>query len=72
MGVVGLANGDSRGDCSARGWSALFPAEQARILHLLVQRVTVTTEGLVVDLRTEGLGAVVHEMITPTRKKATA
>jgi hypothetical protein len=53
-------------------WSALFPAEQARIVHLLVQRVTVTTEGLVVDLRTEGLGAVVHEMLTPTRKEATA
>jgi len=53
-------------------WSALFPAEQARIVRLLVERVTVTAEGLVVDLRTEGLGAVVREMITPTHKGATA
>jgi hypothetical protein len=52
-------------------WSALFPAEQARIVRLLVERVTVTAEGLVVDLRTEGLGAVVREMITPTHKGAT-
>ena len=53
-------------------WSALFPAEQARIVRLLVERVTVTTEGLAVDLRTEGLGAVLREMITPTHKGATA
>ena len=53
-------------------WAALFPAEQSRIVRLLVERVTVTTEGLVVDLRTEGLGAVVREMITPTHKGATA
>ena len=53
-------------------WAALFPAEQSRIVRLLVERVTVTTEGLVVDLRTEGLGAVVREMITPTHKGAAA
>jgi site-specific DNA recombinase len=52
-------------------WAALFPAEQARIVRLLVERVTVTNEGLAVDLRTEGLGAVVREMITPTHKGAT-
>ena len=55
-----------------RLWAALFPAEQSRIVRLLVERVTVTTEGLVVDLRTEGLGAVVREMITPTHKGAAA
>jgi DNA invertase Pin-like site-specific DNA recombinase len=44
-------------------WSALFPAEQARIVHLLVERVTVTADGLAVDLRTEGLGTVVREML---------
>jgi hypothetical protein len=32
-------------------WAALFPAEQARIVRLLVERVTVTAEGLAVDLR---------------------
>ena len=40
-------------------WSALFPAEQARIMRLLVERVTVTRDGLAVDLRMAGLGSVV-------------
>lgn len=53
-------------------WSALFPAEQARIVRLLVERVTVTTDGLAVDLRTEGLGTVMREMLNPTREEAIA
>jgi site-specific DNA recombinase len=53
-------------------WSALFPAEQARVVRLLVERVTVTADGLAVDLRTEGLGTVVREMLTPTREEALA
>jgi DNA invertase Pin-like site-specific DNA recombinase len=53
-------------------WSALFPAEQARIVRLLVERVTVTADGLAVDLRTEGLGTVMREMLTPTREEALA
>jgi hypothetical protein len=44
-------------------WSALFPAEQARIVRLLVDRVTVTSDGLVVDLRTDGLGTVERDML---------
>lgn len=44
-------------------WSALFPAEQARIVKLLVERVTVTADGLAVDLRTDGLGTVLREML---------
>jgi len=53
-------------------WSALFPAEQARIARLLVARVTVTADGLAVDIRTEGLGTVIREMLTPAREEATA
>lgn len=53
-------------------WSALFPAEQARIVRLLVERVTVTTDGLAVDLRTEGLGTVMREMLNPAREEAIA
>jgi hypothetical protein len=37
-------------------WSSLFPAEQARIVRLLIERVTITGEGIAVDLRTGGLG----------------
>jgi site-specific DNA recombinase len=49
-------------------WSALFPAEQARVVRLLVERVTVTVDGLAVDLRTDGLGTVVREMLAPTEE----
>lgn len=52
--------------------SALFPAEQARIVKLLVERVTVTENGLAVDLRTDGLGTVVREMPTSKPEEAVA
>ena len=51
-------------------WGSLFPAERARIVHLMVQRVSVSAEGIAVDLRTEGLGSVVREMIAPHAKEA--
>jgi hypothetical protein len=51
-------------------WSALFPAEQPRIIRLLVERVTVMTEGLAVDLRGEGIATLVREMLTSTTKEA--
>ena len=43
-------------------WSELFPAEQARILKLLVERVDVSTAGLEVRLRAEGLTSLVAEL----------
>ena len=51
-------------------WESLFPAEQARIARLLIERVTVSADGLAVDLRTEGLGSVIREMVTPERRQA--
>lgn len=51
-------------------WAALFPAEQARIVRLLVERVVVTADGLAVDLRADGIGVVVHEMLMPTSREA--
>ena len=51
-------------------WNKLFPVEQARIIQLLVRRVTVTTSGLEVDLRREGIAGVIREMITPPRMEA--
>ena len=38
-------------------WNELFPAEQARIVQLLVQRVDLKPDGLELRLRTQGLGA---------------
>jgi site-specific DNA recombinase len=43
-------------------WSELFPAEQARLIQLLVARVQITTDGVDVTLRTDGLASLVHEL----------
>ena len=51
-------------------WESLFPAEQARIARLLIERVTVSADGLAVDLRTEGLGSVIREMVAPKQELA--
>ena len=53
-------------------WTALYPAEQTRIIQLLVDRVTVGTSGIAVDLRQEGLGSVLHDMMAPRQKEACA
>ena len=39
-------------------WEELFPAEQARIVHLLVERVDVVPEGADIRLRTDGLASL--------------
>jgi site-specific DNA recombinase len=39
-------------------WDELFPAEQARVIQLLVERVDIGTKGLDIRLRTEGLASV--------------
>ncbi|TKZ20777.1 recombinase family protein [Shimia litoralis] len=51
-------------------WSQLFPAEQARIIQLLVRRVTVTAAGLEVDIRKEGIAGVTREMVAPRKLEA--
>lgn len=43
-------------------WDELFPAEQARIVRLLVERVDLAPAGLRVSLRAEGLQALVAEL----------
>ena len=45
-------------------WNQLFPAEQARIVALLVERVDIGTEGMNVRLRMDGLASLAHEMNT--------
>ena len=51
-------------------WGQFFPAEQARIIHLLIRRVTVTAAGLEVDIRREGIAGVIREMVAPRRMQA--
>ena len=43
-------------------WNELFPAEQARIVQLLVERIDVRLEGVTVRLRAEGLGSLVADL----------
>jgi DNA invertase Pin-like site-specific DNA recombinase len=43
-------------------WDALYPAEQARIVRLLVDRVTVGPTGMAVDLRNNGLTTLVRDL----------
>ena len=45
-------------------WDELFPAEQARIVSLLVEQVDIGTDGLNVRLRTDGLAGLANEMRT--------
>ena len=46
-------------------WAQLFHTERARIVQLLVHRVTVTGEGLAIDLRADGLKGLASELMTP-------
>ena len=53
-------------------WDDLFSAEQARIIHLLVDRVDVGSDGADVRLRLEGLASLVRDLATPPREPARA
>jgi site-specific DNA recombinase len=53
-------------------WEELFPAEQARIVQLLVERVDISTEGADIRLRTQGLTSLVADLsgIQPESRRA--
>ena len=51
-------------------WSELYPAEQARIVQLLVERVDVQEDALEVRIRTEGLASLVAELRQQSERKA--
>ncbi|NJO54663.1 MAG: recombinase family protein [Bacteroidales bacterium] len=53
-------------------WDELFPAEQARVIQLLVERVDVKTDGVAIRLRTGGLTSLFAEMqsMIPQPRKA--
>jgi site-specific DNA recombinase len=43
-------------------WEELFPAEQSRILQLLVERVDVSLDGIDIRLRTDGLTSLIADL----------
>jgi site-specific DNA recombinase len=53
-------------------WSELFPAEQSRIVQLLVKRVDLSENGADITLRSGGLASLIHELHTgsPQEKDA--
>ena len=44
-------------------WDELFPAEQARIVMLLVERIDIDTDGLNLRLRLDGLSGLAQQML---------
>jgi hypothetical protein len=53
-------------------WDELFPAEQARIVRLLVERVDVAQDNISVRLRAEGLQTLVEQLRASGATKAHA
>jgi site-specific DNA recombinase len=51
-------------------WPELFPAEQARLLQLLVERVDVLENGLELRLKATGLASLVAELRPHQRRQA--
>ncbi|MEG3641626.1 zinc ribbon domain-containing protein, partial [Magnetococcus sp. PR-3] len=67
------ANDADKSNCTENGvittlqnlepvWEELFPLERARLLQLLVRKVSLSTEQLQVHLRVEGLTSLVDEL----------
>ena len=51
-------------------WDELFPAEQARIVALIVERVDISADGLDVRLRVDGLNGLAREMAAGDMERA--
>jgi site-specific DNA recombinase len=51
-------------------WNELFPAEQARIVQLLVERIDVREDALEVQMRAEGLASLVAELRQHEERRA--
>ncbi|HBS48619.1 MAG TPA: resolvase [Rhodobacteraceae bacterium] len=51
-------------------WDELFPAEQARIVALLVERIDIGAQGLDIRLRVDGLRGLAREMVAGDKEQA--
>ena len=52
-------------------WDELFPAEQVRIVQLLVDRMTISPTGIRVDMKTAGMRELIQSVIDePEIRKA--
>ena len=66
----GLGEDEVRGALASLAplWEELFPAEQARIIQLLIERVDIGTDGLKLRFRDKGLAQMVMEVGIMTGK----
>ncbi len=53
-------------------WNELFPAEQARIVQLLVERIDLSEQSAEIRIRTEGLASVVGDLSLQAEKSGVA
>ena len=53
-------------------WNELFPAEQARIIHTLVERITVRPDGISIKWKSDGLTKLLRDTLTPAQMKKAA
>ena len=51
-------------------WEQLFPAEQARIVQLLVERVDICPTGANITLRVDGMANLVQDLVAAPAKAA--
>ena len=49
-------------------WDELFPAEQAKILHTLVERITVRRDGITIQWHEQGLNKLLRDTLAPERE----
>ena len=72
----GLAEDEARAALAAFDplWGELFPAEQARVVQLLIERVDIGIDGLQLRFRDKGLAQMVAEvgLISGKGRKAAA
>ena len=44
-------------------WDELFPAEQSRIIQLLIERVVISPAGIRIDMKSAGMKDLIHSAI---------
>ena len=44
-------------------WDELFPGEQARIIQLLIERVTVSPTGIRIDMKAAGMKELIQSVM---------
>jgi site-specific DNA recombinase len=51
-------------------WDELFPAEQARIVQLLVEKIVIATDRVDIRLRVDGFKSLLHEVLPTAIRRA--